>query len=262
MNNGVEHGSAVHFHRLTDEFGAFTNFSRHPVLINGIEWKTCEHYYQASKFTDPDHVLLISQAPTPSRARTLGRTPLVPLRPDWDTAAEDVMRTAMRAKFVQHPQLARQLLLTGSRILIETTKDDWFWGAGHDGTGLNITGRILTEIRTELATDTGWSPPSVLSRRWVTFGDNTIVLPRPARGKGDLPVRALRLLQQASTREDLCLTVSAGPDPQMWVEVPKKGEVLLRTPPSSGSRAAVALAMARAAAEPITMVHDPSCRRP
>ena len=248
----------VRFHRLTDEYGAFTNFSRHRVIIGHVVWETCEHYFQAAKFTDPDHAFRISQAPTPSRAAALGRTRSIPLRPDWDTARVDVMRTGMHAKFVQHPRLAHQLLATGDRPLIETTSDDWFWGCGHDGTGLNTTGQLLSEIRTDLPTLPTWAPPEVFSHRWVAFGEEIIVLPRPGRGRGDLSVQALRLLQLPSTDHDLPLDIStAGDDAYLRVQIPAAGEVLLRTPPTPAGPAAIAAALTRAAAEMITAAGDP-----
>jgi N-glycosidase YbiA len=36
----------VLFYREDDEFGAFSNFSRHAVNIKGLHWPTTEHYFQ------------------------------------------------------------------------------------------------------------------------------------------------------------------------------------------------------------------------
>lgn len=75
-----------------------------------------------------------------------------PLRPDWDTVKDDVMRSAVHAKFAQHPELQALLLSTGDAMLVEHTKNDAYWGDGGDGTGQNMLGKILVEIRERLAT--------------------------------------------------------------------------------------------------------------
>lgn len=249
----------VRFHRLTDEYGAFTNFSRHLVVIDGIVWPTSEHYFQAQKFPGSEHAVRIRECPTPSRAATLGRTPYLPLRANWVSVRVEVMKTAMRAKFVQHPRLAHQLVRTGDRLLIEATRSDYFWGAGEDGTGQNMIGRILTEIRSEMTstTTTMQSPPGILSRRrWVLFGATAIVLPWQQQANG-LNARALGILDRASTGADMRVSARATPNPQVLVEVAGEGGVLLCIPPGSDGVEDVAAAVARALAEPITWVHDP-----
>ena len=60
------------------------------------------------------------------------------------------MKTALRAKFTQHENLKKILLDTGDRELIEDSPTDYQWGCGQDGTGQNLLGKALVEIRTEL----------------------------------------------------------------------------------------------------------------
>ena len=45
----------IKFWRTRDEYGFLSNFSKHPVTIDGKRWPTTEHYYQAMKFTDELH---------------------------------------------------------------------------------------------------------------------------------------------------------------------------------------------------------------
>ncbi len=40
------------FFVAADEYGDFSNFSRHGVELDGRYWPTVEHYFQAQKFTD------------------------------------------------------------------------------------------------------------------------------------------------------------------------------------------------------------------
>ena len=64
---------------------------------------------------------------------------------------DDAMRTAVRAKFTQHADLKEILLGTGDEHLIEHTANDAYWADGGDGSGRNMLGRILMEVRAELA---------------------------------------------------------------------------------------------------------------
>ena len=38
---------AIYFYKINDEYGCFSNFSRHGFEIGGKYWKTSEHYFQA-----------------------------------------------------------------------------------------------------------------------------------------------------------------------------------------------------------------------
>jgi N-glycosidase YbiA len=60
------------------------------------------------------------------------------------------MRKAVTAKFEQHPELTRLLLGTGDALLVENTSNDDYWGDGGDGSGRNMLGRILMEVRQRL----------------------------------------------------------------------------------------------------------------
>lgn len=50
----------------------------------------------------------------------------------------------------QHAELAAMLLATGDAKLVERTENDAYWGDGGDGSGRNMLGRILEEVRAEL----------------------------------------------------------------------------------------------------------------
>jgi ribA/ribD-fused uncharacterized protein len=77
------------------------------------------------------------------------------MRPDWEAVKDDVMRSVVRAKFTQHPELKQTLLSTGSANIVEHTANDSYWGDGGDGSGRNMLGRILMEVREELRTQVG-----------------------------------------------------------------------------------------------------------
>ena len=44
-------GEYIHFYRVKERYGEFSNFARYPVQLDGKIWPTSEHYFQAQKFT-------------------------------------------------------------------------------------------------------------------------------------------------------------------------------------------------------------------
>jgi N-glycosidase YbiA len=54
------------------------------------------------------------------------------------------------AKFTQHDELSALLLSTGDSKLVEHTENDDYWGDGGDGSGKNMLGRILMQVRESL----------------------------------------------------------------------------------------------------------------
>ena len=143
---------AIYFYRVSEvPYGAFSNFSAHPFVLDGGLWPTSEHYFQAQKFAGhPGQQEEIRLATTPMEAAEKGRERHRPLRPDWAVARDDAMRAALAAKFTAHPQLGELLLSTGDEALIEKTTGDHYWGCGTEGTGQNRLGQLLMELREAL----------------------------------------------------------------------------------------------------------------
>ena len=142
----------IRFYRVRDQYGEFSNFAAFPIVIDGREWRTTEHYFQAQKFVGTPHEEEIRLTPSPMVAARKARSRQRPLRTDWEAVKVDVMRTALRAKFTQHEQLRELLLATGESEIVEHTVNDRYWGDGGDGSGRNMLGRLLMEIREELRT--------------------------------------------------------------------------------------------------------------
>ena len=145
----------IRFHDPRDpETGFLSNFHRAGFTLDGAEWPTVEHYYQAQKFAgtppaDPVWQESIRLAESPRQAKEMGRSTEHPFRPDWDTVKERVMLKALVAKFVQNPDLALRLYATRYR-LVEASPDDAWWGEGPGKTGENRLGRLLVAIREAL----------------------------------------------------------------------------------------------------------------
>ena len=95
----------IHFCRLDDEYGEFSNFAPFPIELEGKSWPTAEHYFQAQKFAGTEHAEAIRCARSPMIAARMGRSRQRPLRPDWEAVKDAVMREGVWAKFTQHPAL-------------------------------------------------------------------------------------------------------------------------------------------------------------
>lgn len=137
----------IHFYSTSDDYGEFSNFSPHSILLDGKRWPTSEHYFQAQKFHDESHREEIRRASTPMLAAPLGRDRKKKLRPDWERIKDGVMKDAVLAKFSQHAELAALLLATGEAMLVEHTANDAYWGDGGHGRGRNRLGQILMQVR-------------------------------------------------------------------------------------------------------------------
>jgi ribA/ribD-fused uncharacterized protein len=140
----------VYFYGQTDPFSEFSNFAPYGFEMEGLWWPTVEHYFQAAKFSDDKYRDKIRRANRPKDAKSLGLTRLLPIRSDWDAVRVDVMTLAVRKKFQTHAKLAELLLSTGEEEIVENAPNDYFWGGGQDGSGLNHLGRILMRVRGEL----------------------------------------------------------------------------------------------------------------
>lgn len=155
----------IYFYRCNAPFGFLSNFFRSPIVdAAGREAATVEHWFQAMKFDGNFHenapgaearMRAILNAPTPAEAKRIGNRRGInpPLRPDWEDVKRDVMLEALRMKFAQHLDLRQQLRDTGNRRLVEHSPPrgqrgyDTFWADGHDGTGGNVLGECLMEVR-------------------------------------------------------------------------------------------------------------------
>jgi ribA/ribD-fused uncharacterized protein len=140
----------INFYSTGDAYGSFSNFAGFPITLKGKLWATSEHYFQAQKFAGTEHEEGVRRAKSPMIAARMGRDRKKPLRRDWESVKVQVMRDAVRAKFTQHAELRDLLLATGDAEIVEHTENDSYWGDGGNGSGKNMLGRILMEVREEL----------------------------------------------------------------------------------------------------------------
>jgi N-glycosidase YbiA len=140
----------IQFYSTTGEYGCFSNFYRADIKVDGKTWPTSEHYFQAQKFVGTAYEDEVRAAKTAMIAARLGRSRKHPMRRDWESVKDSIMRKVVLAKFTQHDDLRGILLGTGDALLVEHTENDSYWGDGGDGSGGNKLGQILMSVREEL----------------------------------------------------------------------------------------------------------------
>lgn len=134
-----------------------SNFHIYPIVVDGQEWKTVEHYFQAAKTLDIHRREEIRNLATPREAKALGRAS--EKRPDWDLARIPFMWAALESKFGEKSPLRRKLVDTGDTKLIEgNTWHDNDWGIcscpkcqREVRDARNLLGRLLMTLRDEIS---------------------------------------------------------------------------------------------------------------
>ena len=125
----------IKFYKVHDEYGFMSNFAPYPFSDGSRIWPTSEHYFQAQKFLVPEIQEKIRQIASPMDAALEGRNRQNPLRSDWEEIKDGVMLQALRMKFSQNPEIAKELLATIDAIIIEHTQNDAYWADGEMALG-------------------------------------------------------------------------------------------------------------------------------
>lgn len=161
----------VLFHGADESKGEYRNFSngsQHPIDMDGEKFPTVEHYFQAMKakeFNDDEIYNKIIKAKTPKAAKALGKKVKNFVTEVWDAKRDEVMEKAMRAKFVQHPELRKELQATGDKLIGAADPRDTYWGIGTSmdlekakspskWRGQNKLGKILMALRNTFNSET------------------------------------------------------------------------------------------------------------
>ncbi len=143
----------IYFYKVNEPYGCFSNFSPHSICMQGEDWQTVEHYYQAQKFIgtkDAAIAPIIKAAPSPEEAAALGRDRTRQVRADWEQVKTKVMRQAVLKKFLTHLDIQAILIATDDLLIVENSPKDYYWGCGKDKTGDNHLGKILMSVRQQL----------------------------------------------------------------------------------------------------------------
>jgi ribA/ribD-fused uncharacterized protein len=149
--------------KVKEPGGCFSLMSPHPVICNGIEFRTAEALFQWLRFSahpDVQKVILEQKSPMGAKMKARLNRALLNRGDKWDESQDDIprMKICLQLKIEQHPDLKKLLIDTGSATIIEdcTTHDREsarFWGAVKvDGkwVGKNILGKLWMEVRNEI----------------------------------------------------------------------------------------------------------------
>ncbi|KNC48847.1 swarming motility protein YbiA [Thecamonas trahens ATCC 50062] len=132
-------------------------FTEPGFVLDDVVWRGPEQYFQAQKAAhDPPTYADLAAAmadASPEEAFALGRR--APLRDDWEDVKVDVMRVAVEAKFRADDSLRQLLLSTAPHALVQIKPHDPFWGTGRDGSGANMLGDMLMDLRAKLMAEVG-----------------------------------------------------------------------------------------------------------
>jgi N-glycosidase YbiA len=138
----------IKFYKTREPYGCFSNYYKSRFFVFGRWWNWSEAPYQAAKTNIESEIVQIHQAIKANDTRLLGQQ--VTIRPDWDEVKYEIMKEVCKAKFLQCHDLRKILMDTGDEELIEDSKVDYYWGCGADGSGKNMLGKVLMELREEL----------------------------------------------------------------------------------------------------------------
>ena len=134
----------------TDWTESLSSYSPHGFDLEGMYWPTLEHYYQAMKFIDPDYRQLIRLSDTPAKASELGHAKKPKRQKDWKKNRVLMMIRGMYIKCRTFDDIAEEILETGSKVIMENSQYDYYWGCGRDRLGHNQYGKVLMNVREKL----------------------------------------------------------------------------------------------------------------
>ena len=115
------------------EYRWLSNDSYHPIDVDGEQFPTVEHYFQAMKakeFDDTEVYNKIIKSKTPKAAKALGKKVTKLVTEVWESRRDEIMEKAVRAKFVQHPELRKKLIETEDKPIGKADARDMYWGIG------------------------------------------------------------------------------------------------------------------------------------
>ncbi|CDW72392.1 UNKNOWN [Stylonychia lemnae] len=141
--------NTVYFFGEKNANGYLSNFYPSPIVADGKFYPTNEHYFQANKMEREEDHETVRKASTPYQSKKLGGK----LKIKEICERYPIMIQGLIYKYSQNPELMERLLATGDKILVENSPYDDKWGCGRSGTGQNLLGKALMEVRDHFRLD-------------------------------------------------------------------------------------------------------------
>ena len=149
-------------------YGYLSNFYPSKFVEDNIEYNCSEQYFMKKKqeLFDPNNMVLANKILTntnPDEIKKFGRQVKNYNDKIWNIKRYNIMKNALRLKFMQNYDIKKKLISTYPKILYEASPYDKIWGTGYnvDDTlqyinqnreyifGTNLLGKALVEIRDE-----------------------------------------------------------------------------------------------------------------
>lgn len=145
-------------HKITEEWGVFSNFAHTPLTVAGKKYDTSERLYQVMKMATPearDAVYNSLKGNPKILARKIASSYPEQIRPDWASIIVDVMKFCLVTKYEQSKDFRDALDSSKGMIIVEDQtsfpkKNADTWGVklvAGKYVGPNLLGRLLMELR-------------------------------------------------------------------------------------------------------------------
>lgn len=170
-------------HNDTVTSACFSQWYESSFQINGVTYKTTEHWMMAQKallFENHDIYQKIIHSNKPGEAKDLGRTVSGFDEQIWNKHRSRIVMIGNIHKFNQNETLGAYLLNTKTRILVEASPVDSIWGIGltreskdakdvYAWRGLNLLGFALMETRDFLSKHGFFKMTFAFTPPWVQY---------------------------------------------------------------------------------------------
>ena len=123
-----QNNDTIVFVRSLSEFDPYSNWGKFPFLPNGITFPSLEHVYMYEKClsnNNPGSAQCILEFREPYEAKQIGEK--VKITPNWTHAkCGSVMKDLLQKKFSPGSDLAKELLSTGDKYIVECGRDKFY----------------------------------------------------------------------------------------------------------------------------------------
>jgi ribA/ribD-fused uncharacterized protein len=166
LEQGIHHEYLLFWGHTQKQVGVidkscFSQWFPSPFEVNGISYKTTEHWMmskKASLFGDNLSMQAILAADKPAVVKMIGREVKNFDSDIWNQKSFDIVVEGNWYKFSQNEELKKYLLYTGKKIIVEASPSDSIWGIGlaqdakealnpYQWKGTNWLGFALMQVR-------------------------------------------------------------------------------------------------------------------
>ena len=140
----------VKFWAQRDQYGCFSNFYPCTFVWKGLKFNCSEQAFMWTKatfFHDDEIAKKILQETNPMEIKKLGRLVKNFDETKWAEVRYSYMLDINIEKYRQNIELRNILISTGDAKIVEDSPFDYIWGIGKDGSGQNLLGKVLMQVR-------------------------------------------------------------------------------------------------------------------